>query len=49
MLKTVESKVPDLLLRVPELHSYAVPEVLVLNVETGYQPYLSWLEAETVG
>jgi periplasmic divalent cation tolerance protein len=49
VLKTVESKVPDLLLRVPALHSYDVPEVLVLDVETGYEPYLSWLEAETVG
>lgn len=49
VLKTVESKVPDLLLRLPALHSYEVPEVLVLDVETGYEPYLSWLEAETVG
>ena len=47
VLKTVKSKVPDLLRRVPELHPYEVPEVLVLGIEAGHQPYLDWVSRET--
>ena len=46
VLKTVTSMVPALLQRVPELHPYAVPEVLVLGVEAGHQPYLDWVISE---
>ena len=46
LLKTVKSKVPDLLRRVPELHPYEVPEVLVLGIEAGHQPYLDWVARE---
>ncbi len=47
VLKTVKSKVSDLLIRVPELHPYEVPEVLVLRIESGHQPYLDWVYRET--
>lgn len=30
-----------------ELHPYEVPEILVLPILTGSQPYLKWLEQET--
>jgi len=49
VLKTVSAKIPILLERVPELHSYEAPEVVVLDVETGSEPYLSWITRETVG
>ncbi|HLU24729.1 MAG TPA: divalent-cation tolerance protein CutA [Longimicrobiales bacterium] len=43
VLKTTASAVPALLERVPALHPYEVPEVLVLPVEAGHGPYLAWV------
>lgn len=43
ILKTTEARVSHLLERVPELHPYDVPEVLVLPVDAGHPPYLAWL------
>lgn len=43
ILKTTAQAAPRLTARVPELHPYDVPEVLVLAVETGHAPYLTWL------
>jgi periplasmic divalent cation tolerance protein len=48
IVKTTAAEVPRLLARVPELHPYEVPEVLVIPVEAGYTPYLSWV-VESVG
>jgi periplasmic divalent cation tolerance protein len=48
VVKTTSSEVPRLLERVPELHPYEVPEVLVLPIEAGYGPYLAWV-GESVG
>lgn len=47
VLKTTERLVPRLLARLPELHPYDVPELLVLPVEVGYRPYLEWVAQET--
>ncbi len=47
IIKTSEDRLEALLERVPELHPYAVPEVLALPVEKGHPPYLDWLLAET--
>lgn len=41
--KTTAQLVPRLLERVPELHPYEVPEVLVLPVPAGHGPYLDWV------
>ncbi len=43
ILKTTVAAVARLLERVPELHPYEVPEVLVLGIEAGHAPYLEWL------
>ena len=43
ILKTSVVKVPALIARVVELHSYEVPEVLSLRVEDGFGPYLDWV------
>lgn len=48
VIKTTAAEVPRLIDRVPELHPYEVPEVLVLRVEDGYGPYLSWVR-ECIG
>ncbi len=45
LLKTTEAGVARVLERVPALHPYEVPEVLVLPVEAGHGPYLDWLAA----
>lgn len=47
LLKTTESRIPALLRAVAELHPYEVPEVLVLGVESGHEPYLDWVVTET--
>lgn len=43
VLKTATGNVPALLARAPELHPYEVPELLVIDVETGHVPYLEWV------
>jgi periplasmic divalent cation tolerance protein len=41
--------VPAVIDRIVDLHPYSVPEVLALPVETGFTPYLEWVEAHSVG
>jgi periplasmic divalent cation tolerance protein len=48
LIKTRSEVVERLKARILELHPYAVPEVLVLPVESGYSGYLEWL-AQAVG
>ena len=45
MLKTERRLVPALKERLPALHPYQVPELLVLPVEDGLAPYLDWVAA----
>jgi periplasmic divalent cation tolerance protein len=42
-LKTESDRLDALEARLLELHSYQVPEFLVLPVESGSHPYLTWL------
>lgn len=43
IFKTTAAGAARLLQRLPELHPYEVPEVLVLEVQGGHPPYLDWL------
>ncbi len=43
--KTASSMAPALVAKVKEMHSYRVPEVVCLPVETGNGDYLDWIEA----
>lgn len=45
LLKTGPDQLAALEARIHELHSYQVPEFLVLPVESGSQPYLAWLRS----
>jgi periplasmic divalent cation tolerance protein len=45
LLKTALDQLPALEARLKELHSYQVPEFLVLNIESGSHAYLDWLLA----
>lgn len=49
VLKAPRSRVAELLDRIPALHPYDVPEVLVLNVAEGHPPYLEWVVRESTG
>lgn len=43
IIKTTEERLPDLARRIPELHSYDVPELIALPITGGSAPYLAWL------
>jgi periplasmic divalent cation tolerance protein len=43
ILKSGAGRVPALIARVAELHTYDVPEVLSLRAEDGFGPYLDWV------
>ena len=43
LIKTGLGQLPALEARLHALHSYEVPEFLVLDVESASQPYLEWL------
>jgi periplasmic divalent cation tolerance protein len=45
VLKTERRLVPALKERLPAMHPYQVPELLVLPVEDGLAPYLDWVAA----
>ena len=47
LLKTSRDREADLLRRIPEIHSYDVPEVLVVEVPRGHPPYLAWVIEES--
>lgn len=47
IMKTTSDKVDDAMSAIRNLHSYELPEMIVMPVIDGYPPYLSWLEGET--
>lgn len=49
VMKTRSALVPRLVARIPELHPYALPEVLALRVEDGLPAYCRWVLEETGG
>lgn len=49
IVKTTSARAERVRERVVELHPYEVPEVLVLAVEQGHEPYLDWVRAEADG
>ncbi len=49
ILKTSTDGEEGLLRRIPELHSYDVPEALVVEVPRGHPPYLEWVVGESGG
>lgn len=47
IMKTAVDRIDALKGRIATLHPYAVPEILVIDVGDGGQPYLEWLLAST--
>ena len=49
IIKTRANLVPEVEVRVRELHSYEVPEVIALPIIAGAKSYLEWVFASTIG
>jgi len=47
LLKTRADAVDRLFRRVPEIHPYEVPELLVFPASAGHPPYCGWVVEET--
>ena len=47
IIKTTADRVAALKVRLHEIHSYELPELLVLPVADGSEPYLSWVRQST--
>ena len=47
IIKTTSDRIPAVEARVRQLHSYDVPEFLVVPVATGGATYLSWVGEQT--
>jgi len=47
VIKTQQSKIQALADRIGQLHSYTVPEFIVLPLEAGSEAYLKWLRENT--
>ena len=44
LIKTSDRKLNRLIQRIKDLHSYEVPEILVIPIKRGSPEYLKWLE-----
>jgi periplasmic divalent cation tolerance protein len=50
LIKTGRDRYPALARRIQELHSYSVPEIVAVPIESGSQAYVDWvLEAVAPG
>jgi periplasmic divalent cation tolerance protein len=49
IIKTLKDKVPAIVERVKELHTYEVPEIIALEIVEGSENYLRWLREEVGG
>jgi len=47
VIKTVQGSAETVIQEIRRLHSYELPEMLVIPVTGGYPPYLEWVAAET--
>lgn len=47
IFKTRASLFERLKARIKELHSYEVPEVIAVNIESGLKEYLGWIDENT--
>ncbi|MDD1678693.1 MAG: divalent-cation tolerance protein CutA [Methanomicrobiales archaeon] len=49
VIKTRSEQTPQLVQRIRALHPYELPEIIVLPVIGGHEPYLKWIGQETTG
>jgi periplasmic divalent cation tolerance protein len=49
IIKTRKALIEPLKRRIMDLNSYSLPEMIVLPIIDGYQPYLDWIAQSTGG
>ena len=49
VIKTTSARIDALRTRVLELHSYELPEFIVVPIAGGSEAYLNWIRASTAG
>ena len=49
LIKTGRDRFEDVRAAIRELHSYQVPEIVMLEIKEGDASYLAWLDAATSG
>jgi periplasmic divalent cation tolerance protein len=49
IIKMEQTRIEMLISRIRELHSYDLPEIIVLPIIDGYQPYLEWISQSLDG
>jgi periplasmic divalent cation tolerance protein len=45
IIKTTKTRSADVKATIRELHSYELPECIVISIESGSEAYLKWIEA----
>lgn len=48
IIKTSQEIYKKTMSRIVQLHPYEVPEIVVLPIKDGHQPYLKWVNEQTV-
>lgn len=43
IMKTERARIEQVRARIVELHSYEVPEIIVVPIAAGHEPYLRWI------
>lgn len=43
LIKTINPKIPKLISKIKELHSYDIPEILVVDIVNGNPDYFKWI------
>ncbi len=49
IMKSVKTRLEQLITRVKTLHSYEVPEVIAAPIVAGAEDYLKWVDEQTAG
>ena len=49
LVKTTDDRVDDVVAAIQEVHSYDVPEVIVLPIVAGSEAYLRWIAQVAIG
>jgi periplasmic divalent cation tolerance protein len=49
LMKSTRGRFVQLQERVKAMHSYSVPEIVAVEIEDAYQPYLDWIDQNVGG
>jgi periplasmic divalent cation tolerance protein len=48
IIKTSQAIYKETINRIVQIHPYEVPEIVVLPIKDGHQPYLKWINQQTI-